>query len=403
MIMVFLLLITFAVSIFSQSNPNNDTLTYQLNQVIITATRYTENIMEIPFAVSVIPVSKLDMNRNVGIDELLSNIPGVISQSRAGNQDIRLVIRGFGARGAGDRSNYGTTRGIKVLQNGIPETEPDGRTSFDLIDVSLAQNVEVIRSNATTLWGNASGGVINISTIHVDESPFKKVDLTYGSFGLNKIVVSSYLKNDVDELVVSFSNTIFEGWREHSSNYKSLFSINYLSHNENTKLGVFANATSNVLHIPGPLTEKQFNENPQQANSFYLSRDERRHNRLGRLAVTYDNQLNKFNSISSLLFVSPKYLQRSERGAYRYFNRYFGGGNLVYKNEISFYDKIENHFVAGFDNFYQDGSILFYSLSSTNGRGDKLKVNKREGANNFGAFVQNEMVIDQKYSLWIKI
>lgn len=398
MFKIFVLLITLLGSLYAQSNPNIDTLTYQLNQVVITATRYSEKLMEIPFAVSVIPFSRLDINRNIGIDELLSNIPGVISQSRAGNQDIRLVIRGFGARGAGDRSNYGTTRGIKVLQNGIPETEPDGRTSFDLIDVSLTQNVEVIRSNASALWGNASGGVINISTIPDQQNSFKKLDITSGSYGLNKALASTFIRENNTKIFISISNLKYDGWREHSSNYKTLFNINYVGNYDNSKIGFFASATSSVFHVPGPLTEKQYNENPRQSNLFYLNRDERRHNRLGRLAVIYDKQFNESNSISSLLFISPKYLQRSERGTFRDFNRYFVGGSSIYKNEVRFSENIKNRFIAGFDEAYQDGAILFYSLSSTNGRGNQLKDNKREGANNFGIFLQNEVILNDYLS-----
>ncbi|MEO8333711.1 MAG: hypothetical protein ABI664_01980 [bacterium] len=42
-------------------------------------------------------------------------MPGLIAQSRYGTSDIRRIIRGYGARGAGDRSNAGTSRGIRVV------------------------------------------------------------------------------------------------------------------------------------------------------------------------------------------------------------------------------------------------------------------------------------------------
>ncbi|MCX7875701.1 MAG: TonB-dependent receptor [Melioribacteraceae bacterium] len=395
----FLFLFLFSISMYySQSNQNQDTLIYKLDQITITATRYSENIMEIPLAVSIIPKNELKLNRNIGIDELLKSVPGVLSQSRAGNQDVRIVIRGFGARGAGDRSNYATTRGIKILQNGIPETEPDGRTSFDLIDVSLAQNVEVIRSNASAIWGNASGGVINISTLPKDEFSYNKLEYASGNFGLSKFIAEKFIQDDFQKLSLSLSNLKFSGWRQHSTNYKTLFNINYLNDFKHSKLGFYINAVSNFFLVPGPLTLNQFNINSQQANSFYLSRDERRHNRLGRLAITYDYHIDNVNSFSSMIFVSPKYLQRSERGTFRDFNRYFVGGSFIYKNENNFSDRFKNFLLAGFDEAYQDGAILFYSLSPTNGRGNQLRDNKREGANSFGAFVQNEIIYDNKFS-----
>ncbi|MDP2036919.1 MAG: TonB-dependent receptor, partial [Ignavibacteria bacterium] len=97
-------------------------------------------------------------------------------------------------------------------------------------------------------------------------------------------------------------------------------------------------------------------------------------------------------------FASPKYLQRSERGTFRDFTRYHIGGNFIYKNRIIFSNDIVNQIVAGIDEAYQDGAIMFYSLSASNGRGSQLKDNKREGANTFGAFLQDELMLNEKLS-----
>ena len=101
-------------------NAQTDTLKYELDQVTVSATRYPEKIMEVPYAVSIISAKELDLIRGYGLDEILNTVPGVLAQSRSGNQDIRIVIRGFGARGAGDRSNSGTSRGIRIMLDGFP-------------------------------------------------------------------------------------------------------------------------------------------------------------------------------------------------------------------------------------------------------------------------------------------
>ena len=44
-------------------------------------------------------------------------------------------------------------RGIRVLTDGIPVTEPDGRTSLDLVDLGGTDRIEVVRSNASSLFG----------------------------------------------------------------------------------------------------------------------------------------------------------------------------------------------------------------------------------------------------------
>lgn len=377
-----------------------DTLTYEYKPITVTATRYTENIIEIPYAVSLINQNQLSFTKGYGLDEVLNTVPGVLTQSRAGNQDVRIVIRGFGARGAGDRSNSGTSRGIRVMIDGMPETEPDGRTSFDHIELSGAENIEIIRSNASALWGNAAGGIVNISTIPSLEKSFINIKGFTGSDGFNKITLNAGSKLENGKVFGSISKSEYDGWREHSSSKRTVVNIGFVSQiTPVSKLGVFLMGASNLFHIPGPLSLAEYEKDPKMANSTYLKRDERRYNRLGRIGVTFDHQIGNMHEISSMAYVNPKYLQRSERGTFRDFTRYHVGGNFVYRNKYQINEDLFNSFSVGLDEAYQDGAILFYSLSSTNGRGSTLKDNKREGANNFGAFVQNELKINEKLSV----
>ncbi len=400
---IFLLFIAAISFIHAQqyrSNSQTDTLTYELKQISVSATRYAEQILELPYAVTILQSKQLKNIRGYGLDEALSTIPGVLAQSRSGNQDVRLVIRGFGARGAGDRSNSGTSRGIRVMVDGIPETEPDGRTSFDQIDLSIADNIEVIRSNASAIWGNAAGGVVNLSTVPSGSENSVSLRSLAGSFGFNQFQLYGNTNFRNGKIFSSFSNSNLEGWRKHSSSYRTLFNLGLVSYlSDLTKLGVFLSGTSNMFHIPGPLTQKQFDTDPTQSNSTYEQRDERRFNRLGKIGLTLNHEFDSSNGISGMIFVNPKYLQRSERGTFRDFTRYHLGGNFIYSNHSSLSLSIQNKLIVGVDEAYQDGAILFYSLSSSNSRGDVLKDNKREGANTFGAFVQDEVVFNEKLSL----
>ncbi len=394
-----LLLISVPVIQAQQKGEQKDTLEVKMKQITVTATRYAEQVLEIPYAVSVIQGNKLKNLRGYGLDEILNTVPGVLVQNRAGNQDVRLVIRGFGARGAGDRSNSGTSRGIRVMIDGIPETEPDGRTSFDQIDLSIADKIEIIRSNASAVWGNGAGGVVNLSTVPESSEAYLSFRSSAGSYGYNDIQLSSLNNFKNGKMFSSLSNTNFEGWRDHSSSYRTLFNTGFLSNLDDlTRLGVFISGTSNMFHIPGPLTQKQFDADPSRSNPVYEQRDERRFNRLGKIGVTLNREFDETNSVSGMLFLNPKYLQRSERGTFRDFTRYHTGGNLIYANHSSFSRELKNKLVVGTDFAYQDGAILFYNLSPTNGRGNELKDNKREGAENFGAFLQNEILIKDKFS-----
>jgi iron complex outermembrane recepter protein len=382
----------------TKQQSRKDTLVHQVGLVTVTATRQQETNLEVPLAVTVVPKEQFANNRGYGLDEALSLVPGALVQSRSGNQDVRVTIRGFGARGAGQRSNAGTSRGVRFYMDGIPETEPDGRTAFDLIDLSGASSIEVIRSNASALWGNASGGIVNISTIPTEDYAFVNAQNSIGSFGFSKqsIQASSPLGNG-GKIYTSINNTNFAGWRDQSNSTLFQFNTGIVTKlGERTKLNVFLIGASNLFRIPGPLTQSQFDSMPTQAQTLtgyqFNIRDERRFNRIGRIGTTFEHQFEDGGTVSAVGFIQSKFLQRSERGQFRDFNRYHVGGNVVYRKNIVLSDDIRLQVLGGVDNQYQDGAIQFYKLTDGN-RGDSLRTNKREGANNFGAFLQTELNI----------
>jgi iron complex outermembrane receptor protein len=371
-----------------------------LPRVTVTGTRSPHRVLDVPLAVSVVGKEQLDQKRGYGLDEALNLVPGVLAQSRFGNQDVRVTIRVVGARGAGDRSNAGTSRGIRVLTDGIPETEPDGRTSFDFVDLAITERVDVIRSNASSLWGNAAGGVINLTTAPQFDASYASVEQMAGSFGLLRSVASAGTRLGEGRIYASFTNTSLDGWRDHSDSRRSLLTAGLLAPvGTRTLVGVQAMGTNNLFHIPGPLTRSQVDQDPRQANALYAGRNERRYNRLGRLGVTLEHRPSDRHQLTGMVFVNPKYLQRSERGTFRDFNRYHIGGNVVYRNFTPIATGVTSNLVIGADEAYQDGAILFYSLTPEGTRGAELRTNKREGANNFGVFVQEELEIGDLWAV----
>ena len=121
-----------AGSVFAQNPPRDTART--LPGVTTTATRSASSPLTTPLATTQVETAELRNRVGYGLEDALRGVPGVIAQSRYGTSDVRLIIRGYGARGAGDRSNSGTSRGVRVLLDGFPETEPDGRTAFDSPD-----------------------------------------------------------------------------------------------------------------------------------------------------------------------------------------------------------------------------------------------------------------------------
>ncbi|HET7563356.1 MAG TPA: TonB-dependent receptor [Gemmatimonadaceae bacterium] len=165
------------------SAQQTDTLplpTATLPPVVVTVTRdAARSPLELPFAISATrPDSVRPGQRHLSLDETLFLLPGVTVANRNNpTQDPRISIRGFGARSA-----FGV-RGVRVLRDGIPLTLPDGQTPVDYLDLASIGRIEVIRGSAAALYGNASGGVIDIQSSAPPTDPFAVQLRTWGDSG----------------------------------------------------------------------------------------------------------------------------------------------------------------------------------------------------------------------------
>ena len=363
-----------------------------LKPVVVQAARSDKDITRLPLAITRVTPRTFAGGAGRGLDEGLALVPGVLAQSRAGGTDVRITIRGYGARGAGDRSNAGTTRGIRILLDGFPETEPDGRTALDGIDLASTHSIEVVRSNASAMWGNAAGGVINVSSVPAPDARGFDSDLAAGTYGLWRGVVRGSAAAGTGSLAFSVVRTTFDGWRQNSASRRSLLNLAYRSdEDEATRVGLYAVASDNFYEIPGPQTAAQFNINDQLANPLYLSRHERRHNRVGRLGVTLAHDASERFGVDGLFYIQPKFLQRSERGTWRDFTRFHLGGQAGMRLATPLGRSVAGELRAGIDAAYQDGAALFYDLTLEGNRDSSLVSNQREASRNVGAYVQEEL------------
>ena len=130
----------------------------RLDSVTVTATRYEARVFDVPASIDVIDGSTIrDGNPAINLSETLVRVPGVFAANRQNYaQDLQISSRGFGARAA-----FGV-RGVRLYQDGIPVTMPDGQGQTGSFSLLSAQRVEVLRGPFSTLYGNASGGVISV-------------------------------------------------------------------------------------------------------------------------------------------------------------------------------------------------------------------------------------------------
>ncbi|HKO15542.1 MAG TPA: TonB-dependent receptor [Gemmatimonadaceae bacterium] len=140
------------------SSAQDTTVARRLPPVVTVTRDVGRSTLDLPYAISrTRPDSARPGQMHTRLDETLLLLPGVTAANRNNpSQDPRISIRGFGARSA-----FGV-RSIKVLRDGIPLTLPDGQTPVDYLDLESVGSVEVIRGTASALYGNASGGVIDL-------------------------------------------------------------------------------------------------------------------------------------------------------------------------------------------------------------------------------------------------
>jgi iron complex outermembrane recepter protein len=145
----------------------------------ITVTRAPEPLERVPYAVGVLDRTALQRGQQtLGVDEALNNLPGVVVSNRYNfSLDQRITIRGFGSR-----SNFGV-RGLKILLDGVPQTMPDGQSQLTNIDFADIDRAEVLRGASSSLYGNASGGVISFRTTRAAEGPFAQRVRVQGGSG----------------------------------------------------------------------------------------------------------------------------------------------------------------------------------------------------------------------------
>jgi iron complex outermembrane receptor protein len=112
-----------------------------IDPITVTATRRAQRAFDVPASSTRIGGAVLHNGQpQVNLSESLVRIPGVFAANRQNYaQDLQISSRGFGARGA-----FGV-RGVRLYQDGIPVTMPDGQGQTGSFSLLSAQRIEVLR------------------------------------------------------------------------------------------------------------------------------------------------------------------------------------------------------------------------------------------------------------------
>ncbi|KGM53753.1 hypothetical protein N799_09025 [Lysobacter arseniciresistens ZS79] len=199
-----------------EPEPRNADSATDLDAVVVTATRNPTDALLVPAAIDVIGAGEINRAQpRIDLSESLQRVPGVVARDRQNQaQDLQVSIRGFGARAA-----FGV-RGVQLYTDGIPATMPDGQGQVSHFPLESAGRIEVLRGPFSALYGNASGGVIELFTAAAPADPTVRAGYTAGADGLRRGSLSFHTpwgRDDHGDLLVDLVNIDSDGYRDHSA------------------------------------------------------------------------------------------------------------------------------------------------------------------------------------------
>ncbi|MEM6316378.1 MAG: TonB-dependent receptor [Bacteroidota bacterium] len=186
---------------------------FELVPVTVQSTRFETSDLQSPLATTSLANAFIQRGQaQLSVNESLDAVPGLFALNPNNfAQDLRVSIRGFGARAA-----FGI-RGVKILVDGIPESTPDGQAQVDNLDLGVLENIEVVRGPSSGLYGNASGGVIQFTTQNpTPTTPFWELGLSGGSYQMQQYQIKTGQQLGKFSFLLHGMHVKTDGYRENS-------------------------------------------------------------------------------------------------------------------------------------------------------------------------------------------
>lgn len=403
-----------------------------LNTTVVTATRVEQNSFDVPASIDVTDREVIqDGQGKMNLSETAVRIPGVIVNNRNNAaQDLAIQIRGFGAR-----SSFGV-RGVRLYADGIPMTMPDGQGQTGTFNLDTASRIEYLKGPFSAMYGNSSGGVVQIFTKDGPKDPTAEGAFTFGSYNTfrESVTVGGTEGNVNYNLNASTYKT--DGYRDYSNLRRDLMHGKVkIDLSDSTKLTVVAT----TLNQPDSLDPQGLSASdlatlgPKAANPKSLefkTRVTKRHEQVG---ATLEHKLSENDHLSFMAYVGHRFnsqfqstsvssqriaLYPTSPGGVAEYNRDFGGTDLHWSHKGSVidlpyqftaglnYDKM-NDDRQGYENFITSVSLNSSSTCATTGIICGVKGNLRRNENNiafnFDQYLQGNIDLTKKWSVSVGV
>ncbi|MEP6907469.1 MAG: TonB-dependent receptor [Pseudoxanthomonas sp.] len=279
-----------------------------LDRIVVRSSRLEGvRAFDIPASISVVDLGASGQSPSTGISDALEGVPGVLSRERQNYaQDTQLSIRGIGAR-----STFGV-RGLRLYADGIPATMPDGQGQLSHMNLLAADRIEVMRGPFSALYGNSSGGVVQVWSADGDASTETRLQ---GSLGSNNTrTLGGRVRGEVCGMGYHVAASLFEtdGYREHSAAKRESVNLKL-----NFKVGARGKLDLVANHFNSPdaqdplgLTRTQSRQDPRQATSVALQYNTRKSARQDQLGIIYEQAFGEGNTLRMLAYGGKRSIEQ---------------------------------------------------------------------------------------------
>ena len=174
-----------AVPAMAQDAPPAAEALQEGGEIIVTARRREERLVDVPIAVTTFSGDQLAKSGAIDVTEIAQTTPNVtLEPSRGTNSTLSAFIRGIGQQDPVS----GFEQGVGIYLDDVYLNRPQAAV-LDIYDV---QRIEVLRGPQGTLYGrNTIGGAVKYVTKPLSDEPYLKVRATYGTYDQADAVVTA--------------------------------------------------------------------------------------------------------------------------------------------------------------------------------------------------------------------
>lgn len=234
--------------------------TKKMDEVVVTGTRFEQEVVKIPANVTVISSEDIKESGAQTVPDILRTLGGVTVRDLNGNGNNQMV----------DMGGFGETadRHVAVVVNGrrINPIDQSG-IRWTLVPVDNIERIEVLYGSGAVLYGdNAIGGVINIITKDIEEGVSMDLEAVAGNMVSRRAHgLFSYNKGAFG-IQIGADRSKTNGYRERSESERDgIYGKVQVYPSDTVLLSLDVSSGDSKYQLPGALSEAQAGLNRKSA------------------------------------------------------------------------------------------------------------------------------------------